>query len=73
VDIDLYRPAAGAGRRTAEPEIVNRDTAHQDLCPCRQANPPINRLAKSQWMQEVVSCSNPAITLIWNRAFKNNR
>jgi len=62
VDIDLYRPAAGAGRRTAEPEIASRDTAHQTLCLCRQANPRINRLAKSRWMQEVVSCSNPAIT-----------
>jgi len=44
------------------PEPVSRDTAHQNLCPCRQANPRINRLAESQWMQEVVSCSNPAIT-----------
>jgi len=44
------------------PEPVSRDTAHQTLCLCRQANPRINRLAESQWMQEVVSCSNPAIT-----------
>jgi len=60
------------GGRTAEPEVVSRRAWHQTRRPGRQTNLWINLTVKNRLIHGVVSCSNPAIALIWSLAFENN-